>query len=52
MNQYLVILRGAPGSGKTTLAKSFRNFEEKVAWLKVDNFKDFFAEDATSALFL
>ena len=50
MTQKVIILRGAPASGKTTLAKSYRNFDKKVAWLKVDNFKDFFAEDATSAL--
>lgn len=48
--QKLIILRGAPASGKTTVAKSFRNFENKVAWIKVDNFKDFFSEDASSAL--
>ena len=50
MLQRVIILRGAPASGKTTIAKSYRNFNEKVAWLKVDNFKDFFAEDATPAL--
>lgn len=50
MNQRLIILRGAPSSGKSTLAKRLRNFQEKVTWLKVDNFKDLFAEDATSAL--
>ena len=50
MSQKLIILRGTPASGKTTIAKKMRSFENKVAWLKVDNFKLFFAEDATSAL--
>jgi len=45
MNQFLVILRGAPASGKTTIAKRLRNFDKKIVWLKVDNFKDFFGED-------
>jgi len=48
--QRVIILRGTPASGKTTIAKKFRNFEEKVAWLKVDNFKDFFADDSSAAL--
>jgi predicted kinase len=48
--QKLIILRGAPASGKTTIAKRLRNFEKKRAWLKVDNFKDFFTEDASRAL--
>ncbi len=46
MNQFLVIIRGAPASGKTTLAKSLRNFDEGIVWLKVDNFKDFFSDEA------
>jgi len=50
MNQFLIILRGAPASGKTTIAKEFRNFDKKIAWLKVDNFKEFFAEDSSAAL--
>jgi len=41
-----VIIRGAPASGKTTIAKQMRDFEKKVVWLKVDNFKDFFSSDA------
>ncbi len=48
--QRLIILRGTPASGKSSIAKNYRNFEEKVVWLKVDNFKDFFTEDATIAL--
>jgi len=49
MGQFLVILRGAPASGKTTIAKLMRSFENKIVWLKVDNFKDFFSEDASLA---
>lgn len=48
--QKLIILRGAPSSGKSTIAKRLRNFQKKVVWLKVDNFKDFFAEDPSIAL--
>lgn len=46
MEQFLVIIRGAPASGKTTIAKKFRNYNKKIVWLKVDNFKPFFAEKA------
>jgi len=45
--QFLVIIRGAPASGKTTIAKKLRNFEDKVVWLKVDNFKDFFSDEVS-----
>jgi predicted kinase len=48
--QKLIILRGAGGSGKSTIAQSLRNFKKKVVWLKVDGFKGFFAEDASNAL--
>jgi tRNA uridine 5-carbamoylmethylation protein Kti12 len=47
VEQFLVILRGAPASGKTTIAKKLRNFKKKTVWLKVDNFKDFFSEEAS-----
>lgn len=50
MDQKLIILRGVPSSGKSTIAKKMRNFEKKVVWLKVDSFKDFFADDSSSAL--
>lgn len=50
MRQFLVVLRGAPASGKSTIAKEFRDLSKKVAWLKVDNFKDFFSEDGSAAL--
>lgn len=45
--QFLVIIRGAPASGKTTIAKKLRDFDQKIAWLKVDNFKDFFSDEAS-----
>ena len=48
--QKLIILRGAPASGKSTIAQSFRNFKKKIVWLKVDGFKTIFAEDASNAL--
>lgn len=47
MGQFLVIIRGAPASGKTTIAKKLRDFKNKIVWLKVDNFKDFFSENAS-----
>ena len=47
MTQFLVIIRGAPASGKTTIAKNLRNFDKKIVWLKVDNFKDFFSDNAS-----
>lgn len=50
MSQRVIILRGPTGSGKTTIARSYRNFKKKIAWLKVDNFKDFFSEDSSSTL--
>lgn len=50
MKQTLVILRGAPASGKTSLGKNLRDFNKKIVWLKVDNFKPFFAEDSNVAL--
>ena len=47
MNQFLIIIRGAPASGKTTIAKKIRDFKNKIVWLKVDNFKDFFSNKVT-----
>lgn len=47
MKQFLVIIRGAPASGKTTIAKNLRDYKKKIAWLKVDNFKPFFVEKAS-----
>lgn len=48
--QKLIIIRGAPASGKSTIAKKLRDFKKKIVWLKVDNFKDFFSEDGTLGL--
>ena len=45
MNQKLVILRGAPASGKTTLGEKLRSKELKIVWLKLDNLNPFFSED-------
>lgn len=45
MNQKLVIIRGAPASGKTTLGENLRSKEKKIVWLKIDNLKPFFSED-------
>ena len=47
MDQFLVIIRGAPASGKTTIAKRLRSFVKKIVWIKVDNFKDFFSDEAS-----
>ncbi len=44
MKQILIILRGAPATGKTTLGERLRNENEKIVWLKTDNFKPFFSE--------
>ena len=43
----LIILRGAPSSGKSTIAKKLKNFKQRIAWLKVDNFKPFFADSVS-----
>lgn len=50
MKQILIILRGAPASGKTTIGKNLRDFRNKIIWLKVDNFKPFFSEDLEETL--
>lgn len=46
MDQFLVIIRGGPASGKTTISKKLRDPSKKIVWLKVDNFKDFFSDDS------
>lgn len=50
MKQALIILRGAPSSGKSTIAKKLRDYNKKIVWLKVDNFKPFFADDSDAIL--
>lgn len=50
MSQRLIILRGAPASGKSTIAKSYRDIEKRIAWIKVDNFKDFFSDSSDMTL--
>lgn len=45
--QKLIVLRGAPASGKSTIAKKLRNFKQRITWLKVDNFKPFFSDSVS-----
>lgn len=52
MKQFVVVLRGCMASGKTTIARRMRNFDQKIVWLKVDNFKDFFSPDSDPATLL
>lgn len=49
MTSKLVIVRGAPASGKTTIGESLRDFDKKIVWFKTDNVKPFFSnfEDRT-----
>lgn len=44
MNQKLVILRGAPASGKTTICKNIRDINKNIVWLSVDGIKPIFSE--------
>lgn len=50
MSQKLVILRGTSCSGKTTIAESLRDYDAKVAWISIDNFKLIFSNFQDSAL--
>lgn len=43
MKQTLVIVRGAPASGKTTLCGQLRDTEKRVAWVSVDGVKPIFS---------
>lgn len=49
MKQKLVILRGTTCSGKTTTSKLVRDYDNKIAWVTIDNIKVLFAnyEDRT-----
>jgi predicted kinase len=40
--QRVIILRGCMGSGKSTLAQKYRSFDSKMAYLKIDDFKNVF----------
>ncbi|HVZ58250.1 MAG TPA: zeta toxin family protein [Patescibacteria group bacterium] len=44
MKQKLVILRGAPASGKTTICKNVRDINKNIVWLSVDGIKPIFSE--------
>lgn len=46
MQQTLVILRGAPSSSKSTIAKQIRDYDKKIVWLKVDSFKPFYSNNS------
>lgn len=44
MKQVLIVLRGAPDSGKSTISKRLRDSDNKIVWLKTNNFKPFFSD--------
>jgi len=44
MNQKLIILRGAPCSGKTTIAERLRDYDIRIACLSVDKVKPIFSD--------
>jgi chloramphenicol 3-O-phosphotransferase len=44
MVQKLIILRGAPASGKTSISENLRDFDKKIVWFKTDNLKEFFSD--------
>ncbi|PJE62687.1 hypothetical protein COU88_03675, partial [Candidatus Roizmanbacteria bacterium CG10_big_fil_rev_8_21_14_0_10_39_6] len=50
MEQKLVILRGASCSGKTTIAESLRDYDARIAWISIDNFKRIFSNFQDAAL--
>src|SRR5665213_1997419 len=50
MKQVLVIIRGAPASGKTTISESLRDFDKKIVWFKTDNIKDFFSDPSEARI--
>ncbi len=50
MIQKVVILRGTSCSGKTTIAEVLRDYDTKVAWISIDNFKRIFSNFQDSAL--
>jgi len=50
MTQKLVIIRGASCSGKTTIAESLRDYDARIAWVSIDNFKRIFSNFQDAAL--
>lgn len=50
MKQVLIVLRGAPASGKTTIGENLRDFDKKIVWLKTDNIKAFFSNPSESRI--
>ncbi len=40
--QRVIMLRGCMASGKSTIAKKLRSFDSKMAYIKVDSYKDLF----------
>jgi predicted kinase len=50
MKQTLVIIRGAPASGKTTISESLRDFDRKIVWFKTDNIKSFFSDPSEARI--
>lgn len=44
MDQKLVILRGAPCSGKTTIAEKLRDYDKRIAWVSIDKIKPTFSD--------
>ena len=50
MKQKLIIIRGAPASGKTTISEGLRDFNNKIVWFKTDNLKLFFSDPSESRI--
>ncbi len=50
MKQVLIIVRGAPASGKTTISESLRDFDRKIVWFKTDNIKSFFSDPSEARI--
>lgn len=50
MKQTVVFLRGTACSGKTTISKEIRNFDNKIAWISIDKLKEIFTNFEDRAL--
>lgn len=46
----VIILRGPACSGKTTIGRTLRNFDEKITWLNVDKVKEIYSHFEDRAL--